>query len=737
MDKNRNENQHGLSFKTPTNGHLDVSTLETWLWNAACAIRGAADAPKFKDFILPLVFYKRLSDVFDDEFAAYIKELGDEKVAHEVIEADHRDALKSGRKPVVRFYIPQKYNWAAIRNHPADDHLGEFITDAMREVARLNPELQGVVDVKDFNERQSGQRTLDDDRLAALIEVLNKYRLGLKDAEPDVLGRAYEYLLRKFAEGQGQSAGEFYTPKEVSWLMANLIDPTPYSTIYDPTCGSGGLLIKSRLLFEQKNPQQKSKGPKLYGQEMNPVTFAMAKMNMFLHDYVDSYFAVGDTFLKPGFAAKGTGLKHFDYVVANPMWNQDNYEESFYANDSYGRFVHGFPPKSSADWGWMQHILASLNDNGRAAVVLDTASASRGSGTNGLTSEKAIRKAFIELDLVECVILLPYNLFYNTDSPGLIYLLNKNKDKKRKQNILFINASQEFIKGRPKNFLSDDGINKIVDVFKMWKEEKNFSKVISINEIVENDYLVSPSKYVLQIQKQRFKPFSDLVQEYKNIQAKEDKVKNEINSLLEKSLKDFDPKNLTATLFGKIPESWSLRPLSDFVSEYNIKAGNKDYEVLSCSKLYGVVLQKEKFNFSVASKTTKNYKVILPDMFVYDPMLLWDGSIGRNNYDFPGVVSPAYSVFEINKDDINIDYLEYILTNDLLLPFYVSVSEGANKRRRKAKFKDFQKIQIPVPPDSIQKSFSTLKIARLMSERKTTLFTDLEQSYLMHFIKEE
>src|ERR1700691_1242840 len=204
--------------------HLDISMLETWLWDAACAMRGATDAPKFKDFILPLIFFKRLSDVFDDEFTGQVKEFGDEEIAREVIKADHEDALKTGRRPIVRFFIPHRYRWEAIRNHATDGTLGQFVTDAMREVARLNPDLQGVLDIKDYNERQSGERTLDDDRLASLIEVVSRHRLGLKNAEPDILGRAYEYLLRKFAEGQGQSAGEFYTPKEVGWLMAHLID---------------------------------------------------------------------------------------------------------------------------------------------------------------------------------------------------------------------------------------------------------------------------------------------------------------------------------------------------------------------------------------------------------------------------------------------------------------------------------------------------------------------------------
>lgn len=488
--------QSTLPLNPSAEERLDVAALETWLWDAACAIRGATDAPKFKDFILPLVFYKRLSDVFDDEFVGHVELYGDEQVAREVIEADHADALASGRRPIVRFYVPPHYSWAKIRNHPADGSLGEFVTDAMREVARLNPDLQGVLDIKDYNERQSGQRTLDDDRLAGLVEVVSRHRLGLKNTEPDILGRAYEYLLRKFAEGQGQSAGEFYTPKEVGWLMAELIDPAPYTTVYDPTCGSAGLLIKARLVFGQHRPEQKSQAPRLYGQELNPVTFAMAKMNMFLHDYTDSFFAIGDTFTRPGFAAEGAGLKQFDYVVANPMWNQDNYDDNFYDNDSWQRFGYGVPPHSSADWGWAQHILASLANEGRAAIVLDTGAVSRGSGSQSSNREKMIRQRFVEADVIEGVILLPENLFYNTTAPGVILLLNRAKPAGRKEQVLLVNASAYFVKEKPKNALTDEGIAAIAEVVRQWETRDKLSRVVRLAEIRAADYNLSPSQFV-------------------------------------------------------------------------------------------------------------------------------------------------------------------------------------------------------------------------------------------------
>ncbi len=514
--------------------HLDVPTLETWLWDAACAVRGAADAPKFKDFILPLVFFKRLSDVYDDEFAGQVKEFGDEEVAREVIKADHEDALKNNRKPIVRFFIPHEYRWDAIRNHAADGTLGQFVTDAMREVAKLNPELLGVLDIKDYNERQSGQRTLDDDRLSALIEIISRHRLGLKNAEPDILGRAYEYLLRKFAEGQGQSAGEFYTPKEVGWLMAHLLDPKPYTTVYDPTCGSAGLLIKARLLFEQKNPTHKSKAPRLYGQEMNPVTFAMAKMNMFLHDYTDSLFAIGDTFTKPGFAAEGAGLKRFDYVVANPMWNQDNYGESLYENDQWKRFERGAAPSSSADWGWLQHIAASLNDTGRAAVVLDTGAVARGSGSKSSNKEKTIRQSFVEADLIEAVVLLPENLFYNTTAPGIVVVLNRHKNNGRKGQFLLINASTFFVKKKPKNELTDAGITAVAEVFQRWESREKLSRVVTMEKVREADFNLSPSMFVEVNGRTHHRPLSDIVAELRAAKAETTRADQRLWEMLEK-----------------------------------------------------------------------------------------------------------------------------------------------------------------------------------------------------------
>ncbi|MDZ7310639.1 MAG: type I restriction-modification system subunit M [candidate division KSB1 bacterium] len=495
------------------NHKLEISALENWLWEAACVIRGPIDAPKFKDYILPLVFLKRLSDVFDDELNA----LGE---SAKFVDKDH---------DLVRFYIPKNARWQNIAKHTTD--LGQYLTDAVRAVARHNPKLQGVIDMVDFNATAAGQRILSEAQLRALIQILSQYRLGLRDVEPDILGRAYEYLLRKFAEGQGQSAGEFYTPREVAILMAHLLDPQPGDAIYDPACGSGGLLIKCHLRFREKHGTDPRIAPlQFFGQEINPATFAMARMNVFIHD-MDAEIALGDTMNRPAFLNPDGSLRPFDKVTANPMWNQ-KFQLATYEHDTYGRFAAGTPPTSSADWGWVQHMAASLNDRGKMAVVLDTGAVSRGSGNQGSNRERDIRKVFVERDLVEAVVLLPENLFYNTTAPGIILVIHRAK--RRKGQILLINASQEFAKGRPKNYLADEHIARIADVYLKWREVDGLSKVITTDEAVRNDYNLSPSRYVATNNKDEALPIEEALVLLAEAEEERQAADAELNKILER-----------------------------------------------------------------------------------------------------------------------------------------------------------------------------------------------------------
>jgi len=466
------------------NGTLDINTLETWLWEASCKIRGDVDAPKYKDYILPIIFIKRLSDVFDDEIQRLAEKYRNTEIAEQLVEKDHN---------LVRFFLPRNSRWDNISKKTTG--LGECLTDAARSIARENPKLQGVVDIVDFNATTAGQRVISDEKLKDLINILGRHRLGLKDVEPDILGRAYEYLLRKFAEGSGQSAGEFYTPREVAILMAHILDPEPGNEIYDPCCGSGGLLIKANLRYKDKYKETTSNEPvKFYGQEILHSTFAMAKMNAFIHD-METRIALGDTMSRPAFTNPDGSLRRFDIVTANPMWNQD-FAQSVYENDTYNRFNYGYPPSSSADWGWIQHMFASLREDGKMAVVLDTGAVSRGSGNAGRNRERDIRKEFVENDLVEAVLLMPENLFYNTTAPGIILVINKAKPEERKGKVQLINASKLFKKGRPKNYLPEESIEQIANLYLNWKEEEGISKIISKEDIVKNDYNLSPSRYV-------------------------------------------------------------------------------------------------------------------------------------------------------------------------------------------------------------------------------------------------
>jgi type I restriction enzyme M protein len=506
-------------------------SLESWLWDAACVIRGEKDAAKYKDYILPLVFVKRLCDVFDDEINRIAKQTGSRTKSIKLIDRDHK---------LVRFYLPlpakdpeKDDTWSVIRN--LTNKVGEELTTIMRDIAKHNPRIQEIIGRIDFNATTHGQRDISEESLIKLIERISQKRLGLSDVEPDIIGRSYEYLIRKFAEDSGQSAGEFYTPREVGMIMARILDPEPKMEIYDPCCGSAGLLIKCELVLDEKIKRQslRSYAPlQLYGQEFNPPTWAMANMNMVIHD-MEGDIEIGNTMTSPKFK-DGNKLKRFDLVVTNPMWNQKTFVDKDYENDELDRFNAGIPPTSNADWGWAQHCLASLKNNGRAAIVLDTGAVSRGSGNASSNKEKEIRKWFIERDFIEGVLYLPENLFYNNTAPGIVLFLNKNKPKNKKDKIFLVNASLEFEKGAPKNFITEEGKKKIVDAFLKWKEIEKFSKVVSKDEIVKNNYNISPSRYIHTADAEEHRPISEIIEELNELEDEAKAVDKGLKEILRK-----------------------------------------------------------------------------------------------------------------------------------------------------------------------------------------------------------
>lgn len=502
-----------------------MGMLENWLKDAADLLRGRSDG---LHYIITLLFYKRLCDVFDDELSEVKQDI------NQLDEKEFRKVVKELK--LTRFFIPKEAHFQEVRKTTVN--LGERLDSALFLIARENPQLQGVIDVIQFNETtyDSSQgkkvRIVSDDTLSKLLEVFNRYTIGLDETESDVIGRAYEYLLRLYAAGKGKTAGEFYTPAEVAFLMAYCLDPKEGKEIYDPTVGSGGLLIKNHLVLKEKLGGKINRPLKLYGQENDHLTYALAKINMFIHNIESTDIRLGDTLLNPAFL-ENNRLKKFDVIVANPFWNQDGYDDNFYDSDQYERFSFGYPPKSSADWGWVQHMFASLKPNGKMAVVLDTGAVARGSGKNK-NREKEIHKKFIEQDLIEAVLLLPENLFYNTSAPGIIMFLRKQKPEERKGKIFLINASREFEKDKPKNFLGEENIKKIVDVYHNFKEVEGLSKIITLQDVIEADYNISPSRFVSVVVPEEYRKIEEIKRDLEKVEEERGNIENKIKKIFSK-----------------------------------------------------------------------------------------------------------------------------------------------------------------------------------------------------------
>lgn len=509
----------------PVSGVSVVTTkpMEQMLWDAACSIRGEKDAAKFKDYLLPLLFLKRLSDVFDDEIDRLAEEYDDRETALEIADSDHS---------LLRFYLPPEARWSVISGRvnfdwPAKEKprdIGEHLTKAVRAVVKQNPSLSGVIDVVDFAAERNGERDINPAKLRGVVETFSdpRYRLGLADVQPDFLGRAYEYLLRKFAEGSGQSAGEFFTPTEVGFLIANLMRPKPGEECHDFACGSAGLLIKLQIVAKELDPT--SKVPlRLTGQELQAESYAVAQMNAIIHD-MRVELARGDTMINPKFRSAEGKIRQFDIVVANPMWNQPFAPEVF-GNDPFDRFrSSGGITSGKGDWAWLQHTLACMNEHGRAAVVFDTGAVSRGSGNKNEDKERNIRKWFVENDLIDGVILLPDNLFYNTTSASIVIVLNKRKSAARRNKIVLVNASKRLKKGKPKNYILDEDIRPIANLFLKGEPVDGEVEVITKEQAINADFNLSPSRWIVQADQTKKMSISDLI-----IQA--DKLSNEARKL--------------------------------------------------------------------------------------------------------------------------------------------------------------------------------------------------------------
>ena len=490
---------------------LGRGEIDALLKRAADLIRTRVD---YK-FILILLFLKRISDKWDLEF----EEAYREALADGLSEADAR--VEAERDEYHWFNLPREFHWESLRKDVSG--LTERLSKGLKVIAERNPELKDVVDSVDFIQFTSSRENAE--ILRQLVELFSERKLNHVSA--DVLGDAYEWILKYFAPTKAKE-GEIYTPREVIKLLIEILDPKPLESVYDPAAGSGGMLISAFKHIEEKFGKGETAKVFLFGQEANQGILALAKMNMFIHDIRDAKLEFGDTFLYPKFK-EGDGLRQFDVVVANPPWNQDGYDEAVLKKGEFWRerFGFGFVPRQSADWAWVQHMLASAKDDGsRVGIVIDNGCLFRGG------KERAVRSAVLERDWVECVILLPEKLFYNTGAPGAILIFRKNKPVERKGKVLFINASEEFEQHpevRKLNILGVKNIERIAGVYKSFGEEKGFSRVVGLDEIRQNDYNLNVTLYVMAEEEGEE---IDIAKEYKELKELE-KQKQEVATKLE------------------------------------------------------------------------------------------------------------------------------------------------------------------------------------------------------------
>jgi type I restriction enzyme M protein len=507
---------------------LTKEDLYNHLWAAADILRGSIDSSDYKVYIFGFLFLKRLSDRFEEEAKNLIKDGLPEDVAWE--DPDEH-----------QFFVPKRARWSTLITHA--ENIGEKLDKAAEALEEANPSIEGVLVNISFNsEARLGDQANRDTVLGQLVRHFSKVSLTNENlAEPDILGRAYEYLIDKFADDAGKKGGEFYTPHTVVSLLVRLIDPEEGMRICDPTCGSGGMLIQSAERVLAKQGRKLGQGGvlnlTLHGQEKNLGTWAIAKMNLLLHNLPDAKIEKGDTIRNPQLLDNDGALMLYDRVIANPPFSLDNWGAGDIKGkdgekDKWGRFPYGLPPKNAGDLAFVQHMLATLKTDGRAAIVMPHGVLFRGSG------DGRIRKGMLKDDVIEAVIGLPENLFAGTGIPAAVLMLNRAKPAERKKKVLFIHAAREYEPKPKKNILSDDNIKSIKDAWDAWLADPNwpgrerFARVVDFTEIEENEFNLNISRYVDTLEPEEPLDVAAAVSALREAEKARDKAAERMDSLL-------------------------------------------------------------------------------------------------------------------------------------------------------------------------------------------------------------
>jgi type I restriction enzyme M protein len=486
--------------------------LQNTLWEAANPLRGSAvDRTDWKGYILPLLFFKRICDVWDEESAEAIAIYGQDDPG--TFEEMHR------------FQLPQGCHWKDIRE--ASVNVGAELKRAMQEIELANPNtLSRVFGSADWGNREN----LSDELVKDLIEEFSPIALGNSDVETDILGDAYEYLVAKFADvTRRNKAGEFYTPRSVVRMMVEILDPKEGETIYDPSCGTGGMLLAAIEHVKRKGGDERTFFGKIFGQEKNLTTAAIARMNLVLHGIEDFQIEREDTLRQPMYTNSSGGLATFDCVIANPPFSLKNWGRDIWENDPWGRAEYGLPPENYGDFAFVQHMIASLNPGGnsRMAVVLPQGALFRKS------AEGKIRKALLEADMIEAVIGLAPNLFYGTGLAGSVMILRPNKPAERQNKVMIIDAASLFRKGRAQNFLDPGHGQQIVEWVQVFEDVEDRARVVSLDEIRQEDWTLNISRYVLPPIGEDIPPLPEAIAAFKQAlaeaRAAEDHLRDVLN----------------------------------------------------------------------------------------------------------------------------------------------------------------------------------------------------------------
>lgn len=446
---------------------ISQSELESYLWGSAVLLRNNIDAGAYKQYIFPLLFFKRLNDVYEEETENAVKENGPEAAEWEETHS---------------YTIPDGAHWDDVRNVPSN--VGKAIQAAFRAIEKANSEkLAGIFGDGTW----TNKHRLPDRLLKDLLEHFSSKTLSIENCPEDELGRGYEYLIKKFADDSGHTAQEFYTNRTVVHLMTELLKPEPGESIYDPTCGSAGMLISSISYLKENGKEWRNVS--LYGQEVNALTCAIGRMNLFLHGVEDFQIANGDTLVAPAFTERGK-LQQFDIVVANPPYSISQWNRDAFSADKYGRNFLGVPPQGRADYAFFQHILVSMRQNtGRCAILFPH-------GVLFRDEERDMREKLIRSDLLECVIGLGPNLFYNASMEACIVICRTKKAEDRKGQVLLINAVNEVTRKNAQSYLEDRHIKRIADAYEKFQSDGEIAKKVSIRDIEKNNFSLNLTLYI-------------------------------------------------------------------------------------------------------------------------------------------------------------------------------------------------------------------------------------------------